>query len=73
MWMAEAKDRASWNHTFAVLAQLYNAFRDAEKGEGIDPLLFFPWERPKQEPAPPPTPEEREMLRRAFPGNKKSQ
>jgi len=69
--MAEAKDRAAWNRTFAVLAQLFNANRDPEKTKPIDPMQFFPWDRSPKEQASPPTPEDRQMLRRAFPGRKK--
>jgi len=53
--MAEAADRAAWNRTFAVLAQIYNANR-GEGGEPIDPLQYFPWERPGPQKPKPPTP-----------------
>lgn len=69
--MAEAKDRVAWNRTLAVLAQIYNANRDPKKAEPIDPMQFFPWDKPQKEQAPPPTPGERQMLRRAFPGKKR--
>ena len=68
MWMAEARDRTAWNRTFAVLAQLFNTNRDPHKTQGIDPLQFFPWDKAVREQAPPPTVEDRKMLRRAFPG-----
>ena len=68
--MAEARDRASWNRTFAVLAQLHNANRDPKKTEAIDPMQYFPWSRPEKQQASPPTAEDRRMLRRAFPGKK---
>lgn len=71
--MAEAADRARWNRTFAVLAQLSNAFRDPKKTEAIDPMQFFPWQRAENQQAPPPTPDEREMLRQAFPGKRKAE
>jgi len=71
MWMAEAADRAAWNRTFAVVAQLYNAFRGPKRHEAIDPMQFFPWQRAENRPAPPPTPEERAMLRQAFSGKRK--
>lgn len=64
--MAEAADRAAWNRTAALLAQIYNANLDPKKGKPIDPMQFFPWERDRKQQAPPPTPEEREMLGRAF-------
>lgn len=70
--MAEAKDRAAWNRTFAVLAQIYNANRDPKKTDSIDPMQFFPWDRQQKEQALPPTPEDREMLRRAFPGKRRN-
>ena len=69
--MAEARDRAAWNRTFAVLAQLCNANRNPDHGQAIDPVQFFPWDQGQQKQAPPPTPEEREMLRRRFPGRRK--
>jgi len=69
--MAEAKDRSCWNRTFAVLAQIHNAHRDPEKTEPMDPMRYFPWSRLEKEQAPPPTSEDREMLRRAFPGKKR--
>jgi hypothetical protein len=65
--MAEVRDRAAWNRTFAVLAQLFNANRDPEKTRPIDPMVFFPWGKQTEEQAPAPTDEERQMLRRAFP------
>ncbi len=69
--MAEAADRAAWNRTFAVLAQIYNANRDPKKTEPIDPMQFFPWDKARNQQAPPPTAEDRQMLRRAFPPKKK--
>jgi len=69
--MAEAADRARWNRTFAVLAQLFNANRDPQKTKPIDPMQFFPWDKGPKEQAPPPTEEDRKMLRRAFPGRRK--
>ena len=65
MWMAEAADRAAWNRTCAVLAQIYNLGR----GEGdrpVDPMRFCPWDRKRPLP-PPPSPEEVEMLKKLFP------
>jgi len=69
--MAEAKDRAAWNRTFAVLAQIHNANRDPKKTEPIDPMQFFPWDKARNQQAPPPTAEDRQMLRRAI-GRKRS-
>lgn len=66
--MAEARDRSLWNRTFALLAQLYNVNRDPKRSRPIDPLQFFPWDNKVREPAPPPTENDLEMLRRAFPG-----
>lgn len=72
--MAEAKDRAAWNRTFAVLAQICNANRDPKKGKSIDPMQFFPWHDGgsaiRGGKAPPPTAEDRAALRLAFPGKK---
>ena len=53
--MAEVRDRAAWNRTFAVLAQLFNANRDPEKTRPIDPMAFFPWGKQAEEQAPAPT------------------
>jgi hypothetical protein len=63
--MAEARDKAAWNRTFAVVAQLYNTVR-GEKSEAIDPMQFFPWERPEKVKALPPTPEQEAMLDKMF-------
>ena len=71
--MAEARDRVRWNHTFAVLAQVFNANRDPDKTKAIDPLMFYPWDRRTSERAPPPTDSDRQMLKRAFPGRNKPQ
>ena len=68
--MAEVRDRAAWNRTFAVLAQMFNANRDPEKTRAIDPMVFFPWGKRTEQQAAPPTAEERQMLRRAFPGKR---
>lgn len=68
--MAEARDRARWNRTFALLAQLYNANRNPKRTRPIDPLQFFPWDKHVQEQAPPPTESDLKMLRKAFPGKR---
>lgn len=70
--MAEAADRTAWNRTFAVLAQISNSNRDPDKTEPIDPMQFFPWDdgESQEKQAPPPTPEERDMLRKAFSGKR---
>ena len=70
MWMAEARDRAGWNRTFALLDQLFNANRDPKTTRPVDPLQFFPWDKRAQEPAPPPTESDLKMLRKAFPGKR---
>ena len=70
--MAKAADLAAWCRTFAVLAQLFNANRDPEKSEAIDPMKFYMWSE-KQESAggpPPPTEAERAQLREIFPKRK---
>jgi hypothetical protein len=68
--MAEARDRAAWNHTFAIVAQIHNYHRDPNKSQAIDWRLCCPHlaggpTKPKR--APPPTPEQRAMLRQMFP------
>jgi hypothetical protein len=67
--MAEAADGARWNHTMAVVAQIYNANR-GEGAEPIDPMGFYPWKLPEPAAAPPPTAEERAFLKQAFSGKK---
>ncbi len=64
--MAEAKDRAAWNRTFAMLAGLYNPNR-AKGAKPIDPMQFFPWADLKSKPLAGPTEAERQVLREAFP------
>lgn len=69
----EAADHLAWNHTAAVLAQIYNVNRDAKSQRPIDLAQFFPWNQAgglRKKKAPPPTEEERKLLRKAFPGNK---
>ena len=68
--MAEAKDRSSWNRTFALLACLRNIVRDPKKTRPIDAMQFFPWQERQEEQASPPTEADREMLRHVFPGKK---
>ena len=68
--MAEACDRAEWNRTFAVMAQMYNANRDPKTTQPVDPMRYYPWDRAADLPAPPPAAAERERLRRRFPGRK---
>jgi len=43
--MAEAKSKADWNQTSAVLALIGNAFRDPKKGKPFTPSDFNPHER----------------------------
>ena len=59
--MAEAKDRAGWNRTMALLAGLFNVNRDPKKTRPIDPMQFFPWHERQEEQAPPPTEADREV------------
>ena len=68
--MTEAKDRAAWNRTFAVVAQLANVNRDPKKTKAIDIMRFFPWSLPAPKAAPPPDKAEREALRKTYPGKK---
>ena len=68
--MAEVRDRAAWNRTFAVLAQLFNANRDPEKTRAIDPMVFFPWGKRTDEQPASPTAEERQILRLAITGKR---
>lgn len=68
----EQEDRLRWNHTWAVLAQVHNYHRDPKRSKAIDTRQFFPWgNRGRHLPAPPPTAEDREMLRKVFAGGKK--
>lgn len=67
--MAEAADKAAWNRTFAVVAQIFNSVR-SEKVEAIDPMLFYPWERPQKAAAKPPTPAQDALLTKLFPAKK---
>lgn len=68
--MTEAKDRAAWNRTFAVVAQLSNVNRDPQKTTAIDIMRFFPWSLDVPKAAPPPTDSDRKALRKAYPGRK---
>jgi hypothetical protein len=53
--MAEARQRAAWNHTSVLLATLVNINRDPKKGRAAKPADFNPFaERPKAPSAPPP-------------------
>jgi len=63
--MAEAADKAAWNRTFAVVAQIYNSVRE-KKAEAIDPMAFYPWAQEKRTNAPPPTKEQDAMLSQVF-------
>ncbi len=65
--MAEARDRVAWNHTFAILAQIYNANRDPENSEPADPMDFFPWEKPKPAKTPPATEADIKLLEKMYP------
>lgn len=69
--MAKAADVAAWCRTFAVLAQMFNANRDPEKSDPIDPMQFYPWSKKKRKrKLRPPTDIEREQLRELFPKRK---
>ncbi len=68
--MAEARDRAAWNRTLAVLAQMYNANR-GKNDQPEDPMQFFPWhEGTKRKVTPPPSKADLAMLKHTFPGKK---
>jgi hypothetical protein len=70
--MADACERSAWNHTFAIVAQIHNYHRDPKKSEAIDWRQYCPHlrqEKPKR--APPPTPEQRALLRELFPGERR--
>jgi hypothetical protein len=41
--MARAAQNAAWCRTFAVLAQIFNANRDRDKTQPLDPLEFYAW------------------------------
>jgi len=65
--MAEAADRARWNRTQAVLAQIYNANRGKDDPP-IDPMKFFPWDKGRSKPkARRITPADDKMLTKLFP------
>ncbi len=65
----EAEDKLAWNRTFAVIAQIYNVNRDPKRSRPIDPMQFCPYRSKRHQlPAPPPTAEDREMLRKLYPG-----
>lgn len=64
--MADAADQSRWNHTFAVAAQIANANR----GKGDQPInlmRFYP-HKTQQPKARPMTLEDRETLKKLFPG-----
>jgi hypothetical protein len=72
--MAEARDIAEWQHTFAIVAQIHNYHRDPKRSEAIDWRKFCPHlNRGQTAKAQPPTPEQREMLRAMFPGKKRKE
>ena len=66
--MAEARDRAAWNRTFALEAVLFNAFRGKDD-EPVDPMQFYPWPLPpkREKPAKRLTPELDRMLSAIYP------
>ncbi len=67
----EAEDKRAWNRTMAVLAQIYNSNRDPKRSRAIDPLQFCPYLAARnRRPSPPPTAEDRAMLRKLFPGKR---
>ncbi|MGE0606565.1 MAG: hypothetical protein AB7O62_05500 [Pirellulales bacterium] len=54
-WMAEGRQRESWNHTSQVLAMLFNAHRDRQKTQAAVPADFHPLSKKKRasdEPLP---------------------
>lgn len=65
--MAEAKDKAAWNRTFAIMAQIRNTVV-AHARDAVNPMEFYPWtvvaERVN---APPPTPAQEAALSEVFP------
>jgi len=69
--MAEARDRAAWNRTFALEAVLYNAFR-GKNDDPVDPMQFYPWPLPKHESKKVKrlTPELDRMLSDTYPAKK---
>jgi len=68
--MAESRDRAAWNRTFAMLAGLYNPNR-AKGAQPVDPMRFFPWADLQAKGPPPPSAADRATLRSVFPGREK--
>jgi hypothetical protein len=68
MWMAEQADRMRWNHTFAVCAQLHNAFRDSKKSDAIPVNELCPWVLGGSKRQPKPASDaDRRFLEQAFP------
>ena len=44
LWMAEARGRADWGRTSAMLALLANAHRDPKRSRAFKPTDFNPYE-----------------------------
>jgi len=61
--MAEAKDRADWARTFALIGQTYNLNRPP-KTKPLPVFEFFPWGLEDEKPKPRKlTPQERQRMR----------
>jgi hypothetical protein len=67
-WMAEAADKARWNRTSALIAQIYNANRPAN-AKPISPMDFYPWHTERVIEI---TPAIDRALREVFPGKGRS-
>lgn len=65
-WMAKAADVASWNRTWAVIAQLFNVNRDSKKSKAVELDAFFPW-RQKTSGVAEITESDKQGLRTLFP------
>jgi len=64
--MAEAKSKADWNQTSALLALIGNAFRDPKKGKPFTPSDFNPHERQNNTEAPAPKLTDLSILKSVF-------
>jgi len=71
--MALARQRAEWGRAASIIAKIHNV-NCTQQRDTRPPSAFMPGTmsgRVVQKKAPPPTAEERELLRRAFPGKKR--
>jgi hypothetical protein len=70
--MAHARQRVEWGRAASIIAKIHNVNCTKDR-DTLPPSAFMPSTmagRTAKKKAPPPTVEERELLRRAFPGKK---